>query len=84
MTCSPDFAEIMIAIATADISDYDLESTFPNDLGEALPVVELNDELNESLGRDFVDVFVSVKRAKLRDYMKMMTQWEVGYLGSAL
>ena len=74
----------MIEIATADIPDYDLESTFPNDLVEALPVVELNDELNESLGRDFVDVFVSVKRAKLRDYMKMMTQWEVGYLGSAL
>ena len=46
--------------------------------------MELNDELNESLGRDFVDVFVSVKRANLRDYMKMMTQWEVGYLGSAL
>ena len=64
----------MIEIATADIPDYDLESTFPNDLVEALPVVELNDELNESLGRDFVDVFVSVKRAKLRDYMKMMTQ----------
>lgn len=74
----------MIEIATADIPDYDLESTFPNDLVEALPVVELNDELNESLGRDFVDVFVSVKRTKLRDYMKMMTQWEVGYLGSAL
>jgi len=74
MTCSPDFAEIMIEIATADIPDYDLESTFPNDLVEALPVVELNDELNESLGRDFVDVFVSVKRTKLRDYMKMMTQ----------
>jgi|TARA_B110000914_G_scaffold75830_1_gene66673 glutamine synthetase len=64
----------MIEIATADIPDYDLESTFPNDLVEALPVVELNDELNESLGRDFVDVFVSVKRTKLRDYMKMMTQ----------
>lgn len=74
----------MIEIATADIPDYDLESTFPNDLVEALPVVELNDELNESLGRDFVDVFVSVKRTKLRDYMKMMTQWEVDYLGSAL
>ena len=74
----------MIEIATADIPDYDLESTFPNDLVEALPVVELNDELNESLGRDFVDVFVSVKRAKLRDYMKMMTQWEDGYPGSAL
>jgi glutamine synthetase len=64
----------MIEIATADIPDYDLESTFPNDLVEALPIVELNDELNESLGRDFVDVFVSVKRTKLRDYMKMMTQ----------
>ena len=64
----------MIEIATADIPDYDLESTFPNDLVEALPVVELYDELNESLGRDFVDVFVSVKRTKLRDYMKMMTQ----------
>ena len=74
MTCSPDFAEIMIEIATADIPDYDLKSTFPKDLGEALRVLELNDELNELLGRDFVDVFVAVKRAKLGDYMKMMTQ----------
>ena len=63
---------------------YDLESTFPDDLGEALRVLELNDELIELLGRDFVDVFVSVKRAELRYYMKMITQWEVGYLGSAL
>ena len=68
------------------ISDdaYNLKSTFPRDLNAALNVLEQSDDLADLLSRDFVEVFVSVKRTELRDFMRTMTQWEVSYLGSAL
>lgn len=63
---------------------YDLEPTLPRDLSESLHRLEQSKDLNDLLGSDFVKVFVSVKRTELRHFMKTMTQWEVGYLGSAL
>jgi len=63
---------------------YDLEPKFPEDLGVALRLLEQNKDLTQLLGSEFVEVFVSVKRAELQDYMKSITQWEVGYLGSSL
>ena len=51
---------------------------------EALRVLEQSEKLADLLGRAFVDVFVSVKRAELAHFSSAITPWEVGYLGSTL
>jgi glutamine synthetase len=63
---------------------YHLEPTLPLDLSESLHKLEQSKDLNDLLGSDFIEVFVSVKRTELRHFTNTMTQWEVGYLGSAL
>lgn len=63
---------------------YGLKPALPEDLGEALRILEQNEGLNDLLGTAFVEVFVSVKRAELAHFAKAITQWEVSFLGSAL
>ncbi|HEY5678566.1 MAG TPA: glutamine synthetase family protein [Pseudomonadales bacterium] len=71
---------------TKPIADdaYGLKPALPEDLGEALRILEQSEGLIDLLGEAFVEVFVSVKRGELDHFGKTITQWEVGYLGSTL
>lgn len=63
---------------------YDRRADLPDNLGDALKVLEECRELVDHLGRPFVEVFCSVKRAEINHFSTSITPWEVGYLGSAL
>jgi len=63
---------------------YELTTNFPEDLGEALRILESSETLIELLGQSFIDVFVSVKRSELTHFARSITRWEVQYLGSAI
>ena len=63
---------------------YHLRPTFPCDLNESLLLLEQSPDLINLLGQDFVEVFVSVKRTELRHFVRTISLWEVGYLGSTL
>jgi glutamine synthetase len=36
------------------------------------------------LGREFLDVFASIKRSELQDFNIRISSWEISYLGSML
>lgn len=61
-----------------------MEPTFPDSPEEALRTLKASPELNKLLGTAFVEVYVSVKLDEFRSFDRMITQWEVGYLGSQL
>lgn len=63
---------------------YELTTDFPEDLADALRILEDSDALIDLLGQSFVDVFISVKRNELSHFARSITQWEVQYLGSAI
>ena len=49
----------------------------PEDLKEALSYLEKDDVIINSLGKEFTNIYIKIKRDEWRDFMSRVTQWEL-------
>ncbi|RKU25993.1 type III glutamate--ammonia ligase [Candidatus Poribacteria bacterium] len=63
-----------------EISDDELESrgihSLPSTLNEAIDALQKDDIIKESLGQEYADYFIDVKREEWRNYHLSISQWE--------
>lgn len=63
-----------------EISDSELERrgihSLPSTLSEAVDALEEDDIIKESLGQEYADYFIKVKREEWRNYNLSVSQWE--------
>lgn len=63
-----------------EISDDELERrgiySLPSTLSEAIDALEKDDIIKESLGQEYADYFIDVKREEWRNYHLSISQWE--------
>ncbi len=63
-----------------EISNDELESrgihSLPSTLNEAIDALEQDDIIKESLGQEYADYFIKVKREEWRNYHLSVSQWE--------
>lgn len=50
---------------------------YPEDLKEAIAMLQLDPVITETLGADFVKTFSDIKRAEWKDYMMEISDWEI-------
>lgn len=63
---------------------YNDKADLPDNLYDALTALQASELLIDALGKEFVDVFVSVKHGELNAFSQQISPWEVSYLGSQL
>ncbi|MBL6687321.1 MAG: glutamine synthetase [Pseudomonadales bacterium] len=63
---------------------WEVTTNLPDNLDHALSNLAESKKMAELLGREFLDVFASIKRSELQDYNVRISSWEVSYLGSML
>ncbi|MHA1907437.1 MAG: glutamine synthetase family protein [Candidatus Thorarchaeota archaeon] len=52
-------------------------TALPSNLGEALDALEKNEVINQALGSDIIEKFISIKRGEWNDYLsEVITEWE--------
>jgi glutamine synthetase len=63
---------------------WEVTSNLPDNLDLALLNLASSDKMADLLGREFLDVFASIKRSELQDFNIRISSWEISYLGSML
>jgi glutamine synthetase len=56
------------------------DDDLPLTLGDALDILEEDEALSEVLGRDFVALYVSVKRQEYKEFQQVISPWEREHL----
>ena len=59
---------------------YDLPHALPRDLRSALEALEADDAVIEVLGRDFCQVFRSIKKQEIDEFLQVISPWEREHL----
>jgi glutamine synthetase len=63
---------------------WEVTSNLPDNLDLALLNLASSEKMADLLGREFLDVFASIKRSELQDFNIRISSWEISYLGSML
>ena len=70
--------------AASEEDCWEKTTNLPDNLDQALTNLDGSEKMAEMMGREFLDVFASIKRNELQDYNNRISSWEVSYLGSML
>ena len=76
--------EALTPEAPSEQDAWDLTTDLPDNMAEGLRRLQASEKFAEAFSKEFIEVYLSVKRSELKDFSSRVSSWEVHYLGSML